>query len=433
MLIFDAFSLHGVANFAVVNTDIQNYLRPIMLSLVGLAGAVSTLFIMVGGFMYITSSGRPDRLERAKRVLKNALIGLVLVIAAGTLTAILTGAYRDAGSAGIENVPRLTPVEASSDGGGITEVLINSIIGLFKHIIETAGAPFIGALEYFTRSTPLMAENGAVFRLWLTVLGIANALFVLAITLIGFQVMGSSALGFDDMDIKQLLPKFGVTFIVMNMSIFAIDAIISLSNAMIDAVRNSFASLSVWDALSSVAEGSGAQGFVSLLIMIVFLVLAVILLIYYIMRIVTLYIGAVVSPLVALLQVVPGFKDFTITATKAYVANIFVLFIHALILMLAATLFEGLRLKGQGISYDPVMAMLVGSAALLTLLKTQGAMMQMSYVSVGPRALRKMSNEFMNGISYTSSRFRGSRSSKAPRPATSSRNRTVIKAKEGYK
>ena len=277
-----------------------------------------------------------------------------------------------------------------------------------------------------------MAQNGAVFRLWLTVLGIANALFVLAITLIGFQVMGSSALGFDDMDIKQLLPKFGVTFIVMNMSIFAIDAIISLSNVMIDAVRNSFASLSVWDALQTVAEGAGAQGFVSLLIMIVFLVLTVILLVYYIMRIVTLYIGAVVSPLVALLQVVPGFKDFTTTATKAYIANIFVLFIHALILMLAATLFEGLRLDGQEIPYDPVMAMLVGSAALLTLLKTQGAMMQMSYVSVGPRALRKMSNEFMNGLSYTSSKFRGSRSSKAPRPSASSGGRTVIKAK-GYK
>ena len=101
MLIFDALSVNEVANFAVVNTDIQNYLRPIMLSLVGLAGAVSTLFIMVGGFLYITSSGRPDKLERAKRVLKNALIGLILVIAAGTLTAILTGAYRDAGSAGI--------------------------------------------------------------------------------------------------------------------------------------------------------------------------------------------------------------------------------------------------------------------------------------------------------------------------------------------
>lgn len=157
MLIFDAFSVNEVANFAVVNTDIQNYLRPIMLSLVGLAGAVSTLFIMVGGFLYITSSGRPDKLERAKRVLKNALIGLILVIAAGTLTAILTGAYRDAGSTGIESVPTLTPVEASSDGGGITEVLINSIIGLFKHIIETAGTPFISALEYFT---PIDAVNG---------------------------------------------------------------------------------------------------------------------------------------------------------------------------------------------------------------------------------------------------------------------------------
>jgi type IV secretory pathway TrbL component len=195
----------------------------------------------------------------------------------------------------------------------------------------------------------------------------------------------------------------------MNMSIFAIDAIISLSNAMISAIETAYGSLSIWDALKSVADTAGAQGFVSLLVMVVFMILSVILLVYYVMRIVTLYIGAVLSPVVALLQVVPGFKDFTMTALKVYVSNIFVLFVHVIILTLAATLFNGLRLEGADPPYDPVMAMIVGVAALITLLKTQGVMMQMSYVSVGPRALRRLGGEFMNGVGYLSSKAGSSR------------------------
>lgn len=431
---FVALLSNGVANFAVVNADVQNYLRPIMFSLVGLAGVVSAFFIVQGGIEYMTSSGKPEKLEHAKKILRNALLGLVMVIAAASLTAILTNAYNSSGGTTVTNIPALTPIETAEGGGGITEVLINSIIGLFKHIVTTAASPFIGALDYFTNSTPLMADNPSVFRLWLTILGIANALFVVGVALLGFQVMGASSLGLEEMDFKQLLPKLIFTFLLMNMSIFAIDAIISLSNVMISAVGNAYNSLSVWDALTGVADTAGGQGFVALMIMVVFLVLAVILLVYYVMRIVTLYIGAVLSPLVALLQIIPGFRDFTSTATKVYVSNIFVLFIHVIILTLAATLFDGLRRAEADPPYDPVMAMIVGVAMLIALLKTQGVMMQLSYVSVGPRALRRLGSEFMHGVGYLSSKRPTSRKiagNEATTNKSSSKPRKTTK--EGYK
>jgi hypothetical protein len=405
-----------------------------MFSIVGLAGVVSAFFIVQGGIEYMTSSGRPEKLEHAKKILRNALIGLVMVIGAATLTAILTNAYQDSGASVVENIPSLTPVETDTGGGGITEVLINSIIGLFKHIITTAASPFIGALEYFTQSTPLMAENPSVFKLWITILGIANALFVVGVALLGFQVMSATSLGLEEVEFKQLIPKLIFTFLLMNMSIFAIDAIISLSNAMISAVSNAYSSLTVWDALTGVADTAGGQGFVALLIMVVFLILAAILLVYYVMRIVTLYIGAVLSPLVALLQIIPGFKDFTSTAIKVYVSNIFVLFVHVIILTLAASLFDGLRQEGAEQVYDPVMAMVVGVAVLIALLKTQGVMMQISYVSVGPRALRRLGNDFMHGVGYLSSRSPVSRkeaADKATSTNTSSKPRKTTK--EGYK
>jgi hypothetical protein len=431
--------MNGVADFAVVNADVQNYLRPIMLSLIGLAGVVSAFFIIQGGIEYMTSSGRPEKLEHAKRILRNALIGLVIVIAAATLTNILTSAYQDGGGTTVQNIPSLTPVETDDGGGGITEVLINSIIGLFKHIITAAASPFISALDYFTNSTPLMADNPAVFKLWLTVLGIANALFVVGVAMIGFHVMSSASLGLEETEFRQLLPRLVMTFLLMNMSIFAIDAVVSLSNVMITAIGNAYDSISVWEALTGVADTAGGQGFVALLIMIVFLILASILLVYYIMRIVTLYIGAVLSPLVVLLQIIPGFKDFTSTSLKVYVSNIFVLFVHVIILTLAATLFEGIRKEGAFPPYDPVMAMFVGVATLITLLKTQGLMMQLSYVSVGPRAIRKLGNEFMNGVSYTSQASKRTSRKLSPKAdtftpnSTSSRNNKPKATKEGYK
>lgn len=389
-----------VSGFGAVNGTIQEYLRPIMLSLIGLAGVVSTFFIVLGGIGYVSSAGKPEQLEHSKKVLKNALVGLVIVIAAATLTTILTSAYQDAGGSSLENVPALTAVDASTSGGGITEVLINSIIGLFKYIIETAATPFINALDYFTDSTPLMADNPAVFKLWLTVLGIANALLVVVLALVGFHVMSAASLGLDEIEFKHLLPKVAATFLFMNMSIFFIDALISLSNAMIGALQSAYSSLSVWDALIGVSDTFDSQGLVALLIMVVFMILAILLLIYYVTRIITLYVGAILAPIVIMLQLIPGFKDFTSIALRTYIATVFILFVHTVILMLAATLFEGLRQEGAEQPFDPIMANVIGIAALLALLKTQAVMMQMSYVSGGPKAMRKLGGEFMKGASY---------------------------------
>jgi len=425
--------LHAPAmNLAATNTDIQNYLQPIMLSLIGLAGVVSTFFLITAGISYMGSRGNPEKLEHAKKVLKNALIGLVIVIAAGTITAILSNAYQGGGSTTIENIPSLSPVDTGSNGGGLTEVLLKAIIGLFKNIIETAGKPFIAALDYFTHSTPLMADNPAVFKLWLAILGIANALFVLVVALLGFHVMSAASLGFEEIEFKHLLPKLGLTFLGMNMSIFVIDFIISLSNAMIKALEATFNSLSVWSALSSVVSDAGSQGLVALLIMVVFLVLATILLVYYVMRIVTLYVGAILSPLAIMLSSVPGFRDFSATAIKVYITNIFVLFIHVIILMLAATLFVGLKKDGQAQPYDPVMATIIGVASLVALLKTQGVMMQLSYVSVGPRALRKLGGQFMNGIHYTSDKFKSTRVPTSQGSSSRAKATTAVNEK-GYK
>ena len=398
--------LFGATDVSAAGRSLESLLQPLMLSLTGLASLVAVFFLIFGGYQYMTSKGSPDKLEHAKRIIRNALIGLVIVIAAGTLTNILANSY-DAGNQQLaNNLPALESIEPQDGGGGVVEVLIKAITGLFKHIIVSAAKPFIDALEYFTRATPLMGENSSVMRLWLTVVGITDALFVLVLALLGFHVMSSASLGFDEIEFKHMIPQLALTFLFVNTSIFAIDAVISVSNFMIKALTASFGDTSVFNVLSSIANDAGGMGLVALMILVVFLVLSVILLVYYVMRVVVLYLGAILSPLVALLLLMPGFKDFAITAIKTYVTVVFVLFVHAIILLLAASVFAGMIASDAEGVLNPLMSIIVGIATLITLLKTQGVMQQFAYVSVGPRALRKLGGQFINGVSYTTNKAR---------------------------
>lgn len=45
-----------------------------------LVGYISVAYIIVGGFKYMTSSGSPDGMTKAKRTITNAVVGLVISI-----------------------------------------------------------------------------------------------------------------------------------------------------------------------------------------------------------------------------------------------------------------------------------------------------------------------------------------------------------------
>jgi len=85
-----------------------------------------------------------------------------------------------------------------------------------------------------------MGDNSNVFNMWLAIVGITDVLFVLVIALLGFQVMSFSTLGFDELDIRQLLPQIALVFLLVNTSIFAIDGVIAFSNGMIHALQSDF-------------------------------------------------------------------------------------------------------------------------------------------------------------------------------------------------
>ena len=64
----------------------------------GVAGAVCVIFIVVGGWGYITAAGDPSKLTKAKNTLLYAIIGLVIVALTEVLTAFVSNLVRDANS-----------------------------------------------------------------------------------------------------------------------------------------------------------------------------------------------------------------------------------------------------------------------------------------------------------------------------------------------
>jgi hypothetical protein len=71
-------------------TSVETFIRSLIQVLAGLAGLVATGFIVIGGFSYITSSGNPEHLDKAKRTIMYSGIGLAVTVAAFVISNIVT-------------------------------------------------------------------------------------------------------------------------------------------------------------------------------------------------------------------------------------------------------------------------------------------------------------------------------------------------------
>lgn len=384
-----------LADALAASHAMQAFVAPVMTGLCIAASLISTFFLVIGGLQYISSRGNPENLEHAKRTIKNALIGLILVIAAATLTAILTHAYSNGTSGAVLKLPQIVSVQSKPTN--FFDIVMQVITHVLQEIISAIGQPFVDALSYFTKSTPLMGDNSAVFNMWLVIVGISDTLFVLVVALLGFHVMSFSVFDFDEIDIKKLLPQLALIFLLMNTSLFAIDGIISLSNVMVHAIQEAFPPMTLWDLLDNLTKQSSGMGLGALLIMVAFLVLTVLLLVYYVVRLITLYIGAALSPFVLMLYLIPAFKDTAIAAAKAYLITIFTLFVQVVIMQLATSIFLGMLEGTDSGQPNTLMALIVGLATIWALLKTPGVMKELSHAASMPHAARQLAGVFMRG------------------------------------
>lgn len=70
-------------------SKVQNFAQNVIQVLVTLAGLIAAGFFVVGGYHYITSSGNPEKLDRAKSTIIYSGIGLAIALGAFVLSGVV--------------------------------------------------------------------------------------------------------------------------------------------------------------------------------------------------------------------------------------------------------------------------------------------------------------------------------------------------------
>ncbi|OIP22675.1 hypothetical protein COX95_01635 [bacterium CG_4_10_14_0_2_um_filter_33_32] len=74
-------------------SDLATLLTNLINVALALVSTIAVIFIIVGGFQYITSAGNPDNIGRAKTTILYAIIGLILAIISFSIINFLTGSF----------------------------------------------------------------------------------------------------------------------------------------------------------------------------------------------------------------------------------------------------------------------------------------------------------------------------------------------------
>ncbi|MFH0818518.1 MAG: pilin [Patescibacteria group bacterium] len=72
----------SVANINLGNASPEELVVSVINWILGLLALVAVIMILIGGFMWMTAGGNEEKVEKAKKLLIAAIIGLVIILAA---------------------------------------------------------------------------------------------------------------------------------------------------------------------------------------------------------------------------------------------------------------------------------------------------------------------------------------------------------------
>ena len=83
-----------IPDFFIVGNNVVNLL-------LGLSGSFMLLMVITGGFFWLTAAGNTERIERGKKILSGAVIGLIIVFVSYTIVQFILAAV------GVPNVAEI--------------------------------------------------------------------------------------------------------------------------------------------------------------------------------------------------------------------------------------------------------------------------------------------------------------------------------------
>jgi hypothetical protein len=74
------------------DTSISGFIIRIINIALTVAGLIAVLFLIIGGFRYITSAGNEEVAESAKKIITNSIIGIIIIILSFVIVRVISNA-----------------------------------------------------------------------------------------------------------------------------------------------------------------------------------------------------------------------------------------------------------------------------------------------------------------------------------------------------
>ena len=120
---------------------LSNFIWKIVLNIIQIAltvvSYIAFFFILYGGFLFVTGGSNPSQIEKARKSIFNAVIGLIISLGAIAITNLIFGLFGSATSQNAFGVPEVDPETLLKSGinlvyyiAGIVAVIVIIIAGL---------------------------------------------------------------------------------------------------------------------------------------------------------------------------------------------------------------------------------------------------------------------------------------------------------------
>jgi hypothetical protein len=147
----DRFGLGDAQATGLTTGDLRVSILNVIRVLLGFLGIIAVILIIYGGFIYMTAAGDPSKIEKAKKIITNAVVGAVIIMSSFIIVSFVINALQGnggggpggAGSGGPGDFGRwgigVGPIEDVYPSPNQNDVPINTIVVVtFKEVMNPA-------------------------------------------------------------------------------------------------------------------------------------------------------------------------------------------------------------------------------------------------------------------------------------------------------
>ncbi len=143
----------------VTGKTMGEYIAAIYVFFVGVAGILSTVFIMYGGIRYVISTGNPSQIQGAKETITSALVGLGIAVASYTILLTINPTLVQFDGFKLEHIQPLRSLELATGTEKAGGYVVSTNVNQFDNCITEVAAAN-GIDRTWLKALMLVESNG---------------------------------------------------------------------------------------------------------------------------------------------------------------------------------------------------------------------------------------------------------------------------------